>query len=346
MKKILIMTVAALTGFALSAAPQRTVVGAAPGGQSPFATDAYPGFDGLDDVPKPERREKSWWFGVKRATPAEQLAFAEELEKKGDFKGAAKACDALVREWPSAIEAPKAQLHFVHLLAGKLEDYEEAFTQLEYLLDFYARDCAYLELVDYGYKLVNTMVDKKKSWFGLSFLSNRLVRQHYESIVRRAPGASFVAEAMLKIAKLREDDQQYEEAQKVYAALQSKYPLRAEARLGAYREALARMWLCRRLGYNQARCKDTRGFFAHVMARYPDLEQLEEIKKCDREIADYMEKEAYLQAKSYDTKRRTRHAACSAWEQFLKNYPNSPHAEEVRLRILELSQTPAPTPAP
>ena len=203
-----ILVLAALFACSAPAAPSRTVAGASTGGNSPYATDAYPGFDGLDDIPKPERREKSWWWWrhAKRDTPAAQYAYAQELEAEGDYDGAAKACDALVREWPACAEAPQAQLRYVRLLATNLEDYEEAFEQLEYLLDFYSRDCPYLELVEYGYKLVNTMVEKKKSLFGFTFLSNRTVRQHYESIVRRAPGAPYVREALLKIADLREQD--------------------------------------------------------------------------------------------------------------------------------------------
>ncbi|MGN0845895.1 MAG: tetratricopeptide repeat protein [Kiritimatiellia bacterium] len=341
MKKLVYVLL--MAGLAVEAAtPARNVAGASTGGNSPYATDAYPGFDGLDDVKKPERREKSWWFGVKRETPAEQLAYARELEAAGDFKGAAKANDALVREWPASKEAPQAQLRFVQLLATELEDYEEAFDQLEYLLDFYSRDCQYLELVEYGYKLVNTMVEKKKSWFGFSFLSNRLVRQHYESIVRRAPGAPYVPEALLKIADLREQDSQYEESVKVYATLQNSYPVTVEARQAAYREAAARMWLCRRLAYNISRCRDTEGYLKMTIQRLPDLEQIEELKGWMEELKNYMAEDAYQRAKFYDTKQRTRHAARAALERFLAEYPDSAHADEARARIAELAD---PVPA-
>ena len=339
MSKIrIVAAAAALCAAAAQAAPPKTVAGASTGGNSPYATDAYPGFDGLDDIPKPERREKSWWFGVKRSTPAEQYAYAKELEEAGEYRSAAKACDALVREWPSAVEAPQAQLRFAKILATHLEDYEEAFAQVEYLLDFYARDCPYLELVEYGYKLVNTMVEKKKSLFGFTFLSNRLVRQHYESVVRRAPGASYAPEAMLKIAGLREQDQQYEEAAKVYAALAAKYPLRPEARVAAYREAAARMWVCRRLAYNIPRCRDTMGYLSQTIARYPDLEQLDELRTWRAELEKYVAEDAYRSAKFYDSRQRTRHAAITAWENYLKEYPDSPRAEEVRARVSALRE--------
>ncbi len=341
MKRILLIAAVALCALA-QAQQQRTMAGASPGGNSPYATDAYPGFDDLDEMKSPQRHEPSWlwWRRAKKDTPAEQYAYAKELEAAEDFSAAVRACDALVREWPSSVEAPQAQLRMALMLANKQEDYEEAFEQLEYLFDFYARDCPYLELVEYGYKLVNTMRDKRKTWFGFSFLSNTQIRRNYESIVRRAPGAAYVPEAMLKIAEIREEDLQYEEAVKVYEAIATKYPLRIETRTAAYREARARMWLCRRLAYNMVRCNETRGFLRQTMKRYPDIEQMDELKAWLEELEKYMDEAAYKNAKSYDSRRRTPHAALAAWELFLKEHPASPHADEARARIAELSAAP------
>ncbi len=321
--------------YNLHAAPPNRVAGSGMGGSSPYATDAYPGFDGLDDLPKPEKKDTSWiWFlRAKCSTPAEQMAYAHQLEAEGSLRAARRAYDALVREWPASPEAPKAQLALAMVWAKKCMDYDEAFEAIEYLLDFYPRDCDYLELVNYEYQLVNMMVKEKKTFLGMSFTSTRVCRQHYESIVRRAPGASYVPEAMLKIADLREQEDQYEEAVQVYATLASKFPLTPEARAATYLEAKARMWLCRRLSYNRPRCKDTLNYLDMAMKRFPDLDQLDELKTWQSELSQQLAEDAYAQAKFYDTKQRTRHAALSAWERFLKEYPDSPHAEEARARI-------------
>ena len=336
-RAILAVAVAFCASSAL-AAPGHRAVGSGLGGNSPYATDAYPGFDGLDDLPKPERRTKSWFLHVSRSTPAGQYEFVKELEEAGDYKAAAKQCDALVREWPASPEAPMAQLRFAKLLARQMKEYEDAIEALDYLFDFYSKDCPYLELVEYQYQLVNLMVKERKTFLGFSFLSNRMVRQHYESIVRRAPSASYVPEAMLKIAALREDDQQYEEAVKVYATLASRYPKTAEAEEAVYRESKARMWLCRRLAYNLPRCKDTVGFLKMSLSRKPDMPQADEMKGWLTELTDYMADDAYKRAKFYDTKRRTKHAARTAWERFLAEYPESSHADEARARIEALQE--------
>lgn len=332
-KAVMVSFIIHLSSFTSFAAPPKTVSGAGFSGNSPYATDAYPGFDGLDEIEKPKKKDKSWFNWVDRATPAEQYEMAKQYEAEGSYRKARRACDALVREWPSSPEAPQAQLRLAMILAKQDKDYEEAFQELEYLLNFYSRDCPYLELIEYEYKLTNLMIKEQKTIFGFSFMSTRLVRQHYESIVRRAPGASYVPEAMLKIADLREQDSHYEEAVKVYAQLTTKFPLTKEARLAVYLQAKARMWLCRRLSYNVPRCRDTVNYFKMVFERYPDLEQTDELKGWQAELKTHLAEDAYVQAKFYDSRQRTRHAAAAAWEKYLQEYPDSPHAEEIRARI-------------
>ena len=335
MKRLMMWTAVLAAGMAF-AAPGHRVAGSGIGGNSPYATDAYPGFDGLDDLPKPERREKSWFLHVARDTPAEQFAYAKELAEADDFKKACKMCDALVREWPAAPEAPQAQLMYAMLLAKSLQDYDEAFDQIGYLLDFYPRSCAYSELVEYQYKLVNLMQREKRTFLGMSFTSNRILRQRYEMIVRRAPGAKYVAEAMLKIADLREQEQQYEEAVLVYAALANRFPDSPEALTAAYLQAKDRMWLVRRLAYNMSRCRDTAGYLKQTLKRLPDHPQAEEMKTWLDELAAYMAEDAYVRAKFYDSRQRTAHAAIASYEQFLAEYPDSKYVETVSRRIDEL----------
>ena len=69
MKRILLIAAVALCALA-QAQQQRTMAGASPGGNSPYATDAYPGFDELDEMKSPQRHEPSWlwWRRAKKDT--------------------------------------------------------------------------------------------------------------------------------------------------------------------------------------------------------------------------------------------------------------------------------------
>ena len=72
----MLLMAAALAAVCCAALPAnaalgRRAAGSGFGDQSIYATDAYPGFDGLDKLPVPEKKEKSWFLSVSRGTPAE-----------------------------------------------------------------------------------------------------------------------------------------------------------------------------------------------------------------------------------------------------------------------------------
>lgn len=309
-----------------------------PGGASDdiYATDLYSGFDGMEDMPKVEKKTPSWFLWTSRDTPAEQLAYAKEQREAGSRRAARRACDALVRQWPAAKEAVEAQMLLAQIYETDYQDYNSAFEEYEYLLNFYSSDVDYLALNEHLYKLVNLMIKEKSSFLGLTFTSAIEMRQHYETIVRRAPGAPYAPEAMLRIAALREERQQIEESIAVYGSIEAKFPGTSEARTAIYRNARNRMDLTRRHAYNLARCTDTANYLRKIIRQTPDLNEIDQIKEWLMELNGYLGEDAYERAKFYDSHRRTTHAAIASWEQFLKEHPDSRHAEEIKQRITEL----------
>ena len=340
------MSAALMAALPALAAPVQRVAGSGTGNNSQWATDQYPGFDGLDDLPVPEKKDRGWlwrWFGIgkpARETAAQQLEWAQKLEGEGDYKGAAKSYDALVREWPASPEAPEAQFRLAYVLESNLKEYADAFEEYSYLLDFYPRNCPYAKIAAEQYKIVNLMYDTRRTFMGMSFTGNRQLRQGYEQVVRRAPGADYVPEAMLKIAGLREQDIDYEEAVKVYATLRNRHPGTVEARNALYLEAKARMWLVRRLAYNLPRCKDTEGYLKMAIRKDPSHPDVEEMREWLKELREYIAEDAWTRAKFYDSRQRTCHAAVASYEKFLSEYPDSSHADEARSRIEALKSVP------
>jgi outer membrane protein assembly factor BamD (BamD/ComL family) len=141
---------------------------------------------------------------------------------------------------------------------------------------------------------------------------------------------------MLKIADLKEQDTDYEEAIKVYATLRSGYRGTKEARRALYLEAKARMWLVRRLAYNLPRCKDTQNYLKLALRNDPSNPGAEEMRTWLKELSDYLSEDAWVRAKFYDSPQRTKHAAIASYERFLAEHPDSSHAEVARARIAEL----------
>ena len=300
-----------------------------------YATDAYPGFDDTEEMTKPERKEPRWLsfiFGPNRDNAAEQFAYCTQLVGEESYSKACGQLDALVREWPTSPEAPKAQRMLADLRYERLKDYEEAFADYRYLLDFYSLQCGYEKMADRLYEVAGMMKLEGKEVMFVRFANTVDVRRAYETCVLRAPGAKWVPEAMMIIGALREDEGKYEAAAKVYENLRNVHPDSEQAKDALVREAEVRMTLLRERGYNRLRCRDTIDFLTLALRRCRPSDA-EAIRTHLEEAKAQIEQEAYLGAKFYDSSTRTRRSAVTAYERFLAEYPESVRAEEVRTRL-------------
>jgi TolA-binding protein len=336
---ILSAAVLALLALSLSAS---AAPGVSPGPGIRYATDAYPGFDREDEILSPAKKTPRWfgWLnGPEKDTAAEQLKYAEECFRAGSLRAARKGYDALVRSWPASPEAPLAQKALADLYLGSYLEYENAFREYRYLLDFYSAQCDYDAVAAEMYRVAELMREEGKRLLFFRFANTVDVRRAYEALVLRAPGAKFVPEAMLTIAALREDEERYETAVTVYENLRNLHAGTPEAREAAFREAGARMIMLRKYGYNRSRVNDTIDFLKLVLSNGElEADKREEVAKMLEEARMLVEDEAFRAAKFYDSRMRTRRSAVNAYEAFLKEYPASVHASEVRLRLSELHE--------
>lgn len=303
-----------------------------------YATDAFPGFDSEKNVISPTRKTPRWLsflYGPSKADAKEQLAYCADLIRAGDFTKARRQLDALVREWPAAPEAPKAQRALAELCLTRLGETEEAFAEYRYLLDFFSLHVDYDKVCDRLYQVANQLRDEGKEIMFVRFENAVDVRRAYEACVLHAPGAKWAPEAMLTIGALREKEGEYGKAAQVYENLRNLYPDAAEAKASLVAEARARMVLLDDHAYDRSRALDTQGFLRNALesCRESDRDALVEmLAKVEDRLAD----EAYRGAAFYDSKTRTRRSAINAYERFLEQHPDSERAAEVRARLSEL----------
>ena len=334
------LTLASAVFLTASAVAQTIDSTPGPGGvgNARYATDAYPGFDVEDENVKPERREPRWfsWFtGPNRENAADQFAYCQELVADGNYSKAAKQLDALVRNWPTAPEAWKAQQQLAEIQTEPLKDYEDAFKSYRYLLDFYSLQCDYQDIADRMYRLAGILKIEGKEIMFVRFENTVDVRRAYEQCVLRAPGAAWVPEAMLTVAALRVDEGKHEEAVKVFENLRNLHPDTDFARTAVAREAEVRMTILREHEYNRSRCQDTINYMKLALrtCRPSDTAAIQAFLD---ESQSLIAEEAYRAAKFYDSRTRTKRSAINAYERFLEDYPQSAHAEEIRSRLEQL----------
>ena len=336
-KGILALVASAWAAAALAQSPSATP-GAGGVGNARYATDAYPGFDVEDETVKPEKKEPRWfsWItGPNRENASDQYAYCQELVAEGNFSKAAKQLDALVRNWPTAPEAWKAQQQLAEIQVEPLKDFEDAFKSYRYLLDFYSLQCDYKAIADKLYQLAGILKIEGKEIMFVRFENTVDVRRAYEQCVLRAPGAAWVPEAMLTIATLRVDEGKPEEAVKVYENLRNLHPGTEFALTAVCREAEVRMSIIREHEYNRSRCQDTIDYLRLALrtCRPSDAAAIQALLE---EAQSMIAEEAYRAAKFYDSRTRTKRSAINAYERFLEDYPQSAHADEIRARLEQL----------
>ena len=332
------LAVALVAAAAAAYAPRLSAQSVGPGSHR-FATDAYPGFDSEEGVlrrPKKEPGIFSWWSGPKMDSPTAQLSWAREKESEGSWRSARRAYDALVAEWPSSPEAPLAQKALADLLFAKVLDYPEAFEEYKYLADYYPTHCDYDALIARMYETAKQMRIEGKRIFFVPFANTTDVRRAFEAVVLRAPGAAFAPAAMLAVAELREDEEEWEKAIEVYETIRNLHSSTAEASTALAREAAARMKVLRAHTYNRPRCLDTVAFLRMALASNPHRALKADLERWLAEAVALLEGEAYRAAKYYDSKTRTRRSAMKAYERFLEDYPASVYADAVRERLAAL----------
>ena len=335
-KKVKSLLLAAGLSACMAAFGDPSMPGMGPGvNGARYATDAYPGFDDTEEMTKPERKEPRWFSfinGPNRANAADQLVYCQSLMADGDYAKARKQLDALVREWPTAPEAPKAQQMLAEVCFDKLGDAADAFSEYRYLLDFYSLQCDYGRMADMLYQVAGVMKIEGKEVMFVRFANTVDVRRAYETCVLRAPGAKWVPEAMMIIGGLREEEGKYEAAAKVYENLRNTHPNAPEAKAALAHEADVRMILLREHAYNRSRCRDTIKFL-ELALRSCRADDLETIRGYVDEARRQIENEDYLGARFYDSTTRTKRSAINAYEKFLADHPNSARADEVRARL-------------
>lgn len=335
LEHICLLVIAALALLPASAALDAPQAGVSPGPGTRYATDAYPGFDSEASITKPEKKEPKWfsWInGPNRADAPSQFAYCQELAASGDYSKAVKQLDALVREWPTADEAAKAQKQMADILLEKELDYEEAFEAYRYLLDFHSLQCDYDAIADRLYQVALLMRQEGKTIVFFRFKNTVDVRRAFESCVLRAPGAKWAPQAMLTIGELRVEEGKYGEAVKVYENLRNLNPGSAEALVALLNEGEARMVMLRDHGYNRDRCRDTIDYLKLAL-RGCDPKDVDQLKSWLHEAQAKIEDEAYRATKFYDSRTRTPRSAINAYERFLSDYPDSVHAEEIKARL-------------
>jgi tetratricopeptide (TPR) repeat protein len=298
-----------------------------------------PALEGFNDVGPggPQRKRPGFWRRPERATPAEQLVHAQALETEGRRRRAARQYRALVHEWHDTPEAIKAQRAYAELLETRGK-YDAAFNEFQYLVDFYAGQFDYADVLDHQFRIANEVMTRR--YGGLLFLpgfeSPERALPLFEQIAKNAPTWGRGPEVQFYIGWILEEDKQYQDAVRAYDKLRQRWPRSELAVTAAFGGARCLVRLADKSTRDEVGCQRALEALAGFIRDYPDdpnVEQatIERDRLNDRLVTMHYERAAY-----YDLIARKPASALIAYADFLRRFPYADQAEAVSERVREL----------
>ena len=307
-----------------------------------YASDSFEGFEAFDFDNRIPQKNKSFWYSVKKPTPAEQLTYGIHQEALDHTRTARKAYEALIREWPTTIEAPQAQLALAGLYE-KTGKFDKAFDEYQYLIAHYASVCPYDTVLDRQFRIANHLLHNNTSMFGWSLSGTDQIRERFEQLVVNAPRSPRTPEIMLIIGALHVAEKERREAIIVYDALLNRFPHATEASTAAYLASKCRYELAMHHNYNETRCREAIAFLKAILTRMPNHVYKDEMTNWLKQLNTLLVEQNYQQAVFYDTRSRNTTAAQTAYRRFLTEFPDSTYVPQIKARLEAIEKGATPT---
>jgi len=285
--------------------------------------------------PAIDRKEPSFFGRPVERTPAAQWQRVERLEAAKQLKAASRAANALVRTWHHSPEAAQAQLAVARLHEAR-NNPAAAFDEYQYLIDHFSGLFPFQHVLDRQYQIANHLLKPQKTFLGLAMNTMEDVRIRFEQIVRNAPNWERAPDALLKSALCHELDDDPLAAAEAYAQLQTRYPAAPAALAAAAEEIRIRRALAWKYPMDEAMTRRAIAAIDSALHAYGARLNRDELASWRADLSDAAMNRTYARAAFYDGKRKQPRAALTAYREFLRVYPDSPHAETVRSRIREL----------
>jgi outer membrane protein assembly factor BamD (BamD/ComL family) len=287
--------------------------------------------------PRPDRKRPSFWSRRPAAeTPEAQWQQARTRADAGQYRQAAKAADALVRQWHESPEAVEAQL----LLARMLEQRNRlpaAFEAYQYLIVYYPGRFDYGLVVERQFQIARALRQRLSRRLNFGPGETR-VREKFAQIVRNAPQGPRAPEAQLAVGALYQAEGNLDDAILAYETLNSRYPDHALAREAVMQAARCRHQLAQRHPRDEALSLEALATLYGILQSDPGHPDAPEIRTLADGLLRDVEALHYEKAAFYDRIQRNPVAAQIAYTEFLRRFPDARQATKIRNRLRELER--------
>lgn len=284
-----------------------------------------------EDAPKePDRKKTGYIFHRRDARPAAvQFDEAGKAYLSGDLKGACSKFDRLVRSHPFSAEAPRSQYNLGAILERRGK-YASAFEEYRYLIALYPESDKTGIVLEHMFAIANWQLGRRKRSAAV---------KSFAAIASAAPGWTKTPEAIFRMGEARLAMRDWYEAADAFDTVSSDYPASEFALPAMERHAAALYALSLKYREDEAIQNRAITVATSAAAALPaDDPARPELVAHLEDLIDRRDARAFAVARFYDGRRHETENAIAAYEEFLRQYPNSPRAGEARRRLDELKE--------
>lgn len=304
-----------------------------------FEDDTKPPMEQEQKEGSPKRKRQGFFRQPEKGTPAEQLAYANELRDGNHFRLAIKQYDALVHTWHESPEAPKAQIALARLRELR-EQYERAFEEYQYLIEYFAGDFDYESVIEAQFRMANALrtVRHGDILFFPGYTRPEDALPKFEQIVKNAPRWKRAPEAQYAIGLIHEDSGEVEEAVAAYETLALLYPESPYAASASLRRAYCLYDIAEGSPRDERSARNALSALSVFLRDHPDDAEAQKVTARLDGLKKRLSEMYYERAEFYDRIAKKPKAARIAYQDYVDNFPNEERTEEARDRIRELEK--------
>lgn len=299
---------------------------------------------GISIIAAPEFKQKGLFTrSPNKKTSKEQFEYAQNLEKAKKYKAATKAYNALVYEWPTASEAPIAQLGVARTFELR-EKYLEAYKEYQYLIANYdvrhlPESIKFTDILNSQFRIANYYLNKLDSTIlGIGSIGVDGVADAFAQIAKNAPEWERASECLLRRGLAYEIAGRNVDAILEYEDLVGRYAGTVVANEALYRAAVARYKIAINATRDEKTLRNTIVAMDVAIKADPNHQYAEATLEHRKKIEETLTALLFEKAQYYDNIKPNPKAALISYSSFVKEFPNAKETQSAKKRIAELEE--------
>lgn len=274
-----------------------------------------------------------------KQNPAAQLAYAEELQRKGRIAAAMRQYRALTLRWPDSPETARALLAHARLLE-KTGHPEAAFDEYEDLLENHAGTIPYEDILERQLAIARRLMETRKGriFFG-GFEAPERAIPLFEKILNHGPQWARAPEVQYLIGLAYEKSRQYELAVDAYAAVMLHFPESPFAEKASFSRCRCLYRLARGAPNDDDMADAAWAALTLFLDTYPQSQYAAAARSYRKTLYRRRARAAYNIALFYDRIARRPAAALIAYRRFVRQFLDSGWTPLAKSRIQELEKS-------